>query len=395
MTRADNQESRAMRQLAGGAVALESPEDAAKRRARVVPKLAAAIEKAARIETRRRRLRLAFGVMAAAAVLLLTLGLGWAGWYRSDAPHTEMVSLGARVEAVEGAVTLIHEGTETPAGAKPLVGDDQVRTDPDGLAVLMLASGTKVTLAASTVVKMGSTASGGESTQEEVRLSAGRIEAQVPKLGPAGSFEVVTADARVCVHGTRFSVEVGEREGTGWTHVEVTEGLVAVHHEGGVAMLGVGASWSSASEPDTSSSNPTTPTDAAASARAPAATATAAVAAPPAATTTTSSKSTTTPAKSSLAAENALFQAAMRAARQGDDERALALLNEFLAKYPSSPLAQNVRVERFRALARLGRDKAASAEARRYMAEHPDGFASDEARDIVMPPASSSRNGSR
>ena len=63
---------------------------------------------------------------------------------------------------------------------------------------------------------------------------------------------------------------------------------------------------------------------------------------------------------STLAAENALMQAAMAAARTGDDARAVSLFGDLLARYPRSPLAYNAGVARFRALRRLGDERAAS-----------------------------------
>jgi outer membrane protein assembly factor BamD (BamD/ComL family) len=87
---------------------------------------------------------------------------------------------------------------------------------------------------------------------------------------------------------------------------------------------------------------------------------------------------------STLAQENDLYAAASRAAREGNDALAVASLNGLLARYPSSPLAQNVRVDRFRALNRSGRAQEAMSQARRYLADYPNGFARDEAKAIVL-----------
>ena len=76
----------------------------------------------------------------------------------------------------------------------------------------------------------------------------------------------------------------------------------------------------------------------------------------------------------------------MEAKRRGDDTTALNRLDAFLVRYPGSPLAQNAQVERFRALRRLGRSQAAASEARKYLAEHPSGFARDEAQRVAIPP---------
>ena len=92
--------------------------------------------------------------------------------------------------------------------------------------------------------------------------------------------------------------------------------------------------------------------------------------------------------RSSLAAENALMQAAMGAVRDGDDTRAAALFGDFLSRYPRSPLAQNAEVERFRCLERLGDERAAARLARRYLGEHPNGMAESEARRVGAPVSS-------
>jgi hypothetical protein len=90
--------------------------------------------------------------------------------------------------------------------------------------------------------------------------------------------------------------------------------------------------------------------------------------------------------QSTLSEENRLMQAALAAARAGDDARAIKWLNELLSRYPKSPLAQNAQVERFRALARTGATGPAATQARQYLSEHPNGMASDEARDIAAKP---------
>jgi hypothetical protein len=89
---------------------------------------------------------------------------------------------------------------------------------------------------------------------------------------------------------------------------------------------------------------------------------------------------------SSLADENRLMLAAMSAGRAGDDAGAVRLLTELLTRHPTSPLAQNATVERFRALKRLGDQQAASQTARRYLKDYPVGMASDEARRLAAEP---------
>jgi outer membrane protein assembly factor BamD (BamD/ComL family) len=82
--------------------------------------------------------------------------------------------------------------------------------------------------------------------------------------------------------------------------------------------------------------------------------------------------------------ENELYAAASRAARDGNESLAIGDLDTLLTRYPNSPLAQNARVDRFRALMRSGRSEEASTQARRYLADYPNGFARDEAKALVL-----------
>jgi hypothetical protein len=119
-------------------------------------------------------------------------------------------------------------------------------------------------------------------------------------------------------------------------------------------------------------------------------------AAAPAARSTPSPGRARSPAeRSTLSEENRLMQAALAAARGGDDARAIELLTALLTRYPESPLAQNAKVERFRALARSGAAQPAAKEAREYLSEHPNGMASDEARSLTAPAGGSGRSNAR
>jgi outer membrane protein assembly factor BamD (BamD/ComL family) len=89
---------------------------------------------------------------------------------------------------------------------------------------------------------------------------------------------------------------------------------------------------------------------------------------------------------STLAEQNLLFRRAVDARNEGEDERAVKHFDALLGKYPKSALAQEARVERFRALKRLGRNREAAREARRYLMDHTNGFAKDEARGLALTP---------
>jgi outer membrane protein assembly factor BamD (BamD/ComL family) len=85
-----------------------------------------------------------------------------------------------------------------------------------------------------------------------------------------------------------------------------------------------------------------------------------------------------------LTEENKLFAAGIEARNRGEAARAAELFGELLAQYPQTALRESAQVERFRALSRAGFGGRAASEARRYLAEHADGFARNEARDLAL-----------
>jgi ferric-dicitrate binding protein FerR (iron transport regulator) len=87
---------------------------------------------------------------------------------------------------------------------------------------------------------------------------------------------------------------------------------------------------------------------------------------------------------STLADQNALLQTALDARRHNDDATAIASLDKLISKYPHSPLLQDARVERMRALEKSGRHAEAVSEAGRYLADFPTGYARDEAKALVI-----------
>lgn len=69
-----------------------------------------------------------------------------------------------------------------------------------------------------------------EPARARIALRSGLLGVAVPKLAPGGSLRVVTADAEVIVHGTRFAVSKLQANAT---EVRVHEGLVEVQPIGG------------------------------------------------------------------------------------------------------------------------------------------------------------------
>jgi hypothetical protein len=92
---------------------------------------------------------------------------------------------------------------------------------------------------------------------------------------------------------------------------------------------------------------------------------------------------TPAPVETELAAQNELYARAMMARRTGNATEAARALDAFVRLYPQAPLAQDARVEHFRALAGLHDTAGAARAAREYLTLYPNGFARDEARAIA------------
>jgi len=84
-----------------------------------------------------------------------------------------------------------------------------------------------------------------------------------------------------------------------------------------------------------------------------------------------------------LADLNERFARAMTLKKNGEPQKALRVLDRLAKRYPGSPLAQELRVERLRLLRAVGRSRAAAIEAARYLREYPNGYAAAEARELV------------
>ena len=383
-----------LRRLSTSAVPIEDADCAEARRGRIVARLA---ELVPTLPARRRQRRRVMGAMAlcSAAALAMTLGFA-AARYRSPARGSETPAVPSAVLALEGSVQIVHRSAEV--AALPLervaVGNaDEVVTGAMGRARASLASGAEVDIDPDSRVRLHGGENDGRGTAalaqggaEGVTLSNGRVAVRVPKLGPTRSFAVATPEATIVVHGTAFSVErtTGSAGEAPRTRVEVNEGSVAVRRNGVEVVLQAGDRWSSAApsqgaEADeakagevAANGNPTANKPKFVTGRGAGA---------------SSAKNTVgasgSDKSSSLAAENGLLQTAMAARQQGDPRRASELAGELVKRYPASPLVEEARVERMRALAAAGGPAAAESEARSYLADYPRGFARQEANRIL------------
>ena len=265
---------------------------------------------------------------------------------------------------------------------------DALRTDAQETRTGTLENGARVQVGHSTEL----TVSALELGNDELVLDRGRVDLTVPKLHSGHTLSVTTPDSTVTVRGTRFSVEVVLAGSGATTNVEVTQGSVWVRQGDTRLVLVAGSHWSSGQRATTLLADPrasaaVAPTSAVGSAPSasiggPSQTKSAATSgATPA---LSGARTQATPELSTLAEENELYAAAARAAREGNEALAIGDLSALLTRYPSSPLAQNARVDRFRAVMRSGRTKEAAAQARSYLADYPNGFARDEAKALVL-----------
>lgn len=357
------------------------PADAsAERRDRIVRGMRDVVESVAEDAEKSRRWRRGLGVIAAAACFVLFSG----AWLRQHGAETPVAAV-AGLEGVSGTVVLTHEGKSQVLGA-----GERALSDGDALQTVAGARARLQTPKSSIAV--------GESTElrvtrpsaaeERISLKRGRVELSVDKAVEAKRAVVVeTPDAEVVVRGTVFDVRVEPVANATVTHVHVTRGSVWVLAQGvQVALLTTGQSWSSDSHTEAAPSapseaplpSPERDTADAPAPRLPSAEPREAKAVKPSKETRSAKRSGT------LAEENRLFAAGVEARNRGDASRAVELFSELLSSYPQSTLREVAQVERFRALRSAGQTGRASIEARRYLAEHPDGAARSEARDLAL-----------
>ncbi len=302
-------------------VPVEDGARVAARRARLVPELGgfaeAAFASRARSHRRARLGSVAVISVAAAAVTLFAARL-------HRAKSGEDAGSGS-VFARDGSVRVGGDGFSS-GSARALASSDLIETGR-GRADVRLASGASVEASPETRLEVRDPPPVLGVTHEEMELTSGQVMVSVPKLG-RGSLVVNTPNARVTVHGTRFSVEVRPASAASSveTRVAVSEGIVSVASDGHEVFLRPGARWSSVA--------------------APAQLAEPDAGAPfvPALTHRTGSTR-----RSTLGSENELFRAAIAARRGGDPARAIALVDELLSEYPTSPLSGQARAERERA----------------------------------------------
>jgi hypothetical protein len=337
-----------------------------------------------RERVRRNRKWVAFS--AAAAIVLAGAGLLNRTHGKSSASSVEP-SNAERIGSFllsSGSARRVHHGETFVAsgGALRVEVGDEIATIGAGEGSLELVSGVAMGLGSDTLVRLAT------APASEVSVDAGNVSVKVPKLPQGQTFAVRTPNALVSVHGTEFSVGVqGAAVGSVSTHVVVTSGVVTVKCDDGknatltagqeeVCALQVAPEQPSVAAP---AGEPSPTSDGAESISAGSK-----VRTEGAARSLQSRIAAPVERDGLLGEQNRLLASAMDARKRGDDQSAIRILDDFLAKYPSSPVVEVAHVERFRALERAGNHAEAAKEARRYLATYRDGFAREEARKLAV-----------
>jgi hypothetical protein len=291
---------------------------------------------------RRRGRRVAALMGTATALLGVGLAIAWSPW-RARPPARPMegalaVSRPRLVAADGGLATLTSPGGQIhplAAGHEWLVGE-RLRSDVLPF-VLSAADGTTITLQPRSELSLLRA-----DAQRWLRLASGDVSVHVAKLGADERFVIVTPDAEVEVRGTRFRVAIappgGACGGTA-TRVAVDEGVVVVRASGRTTRLPAGARWPSDCGPEPPAAAPSPPSGRSAGAakrpskgaspsRAPA--------------------RDEVSAPSTLATQNDLFGAALKAERAGDLRAAAQLLEVLVSRFPGSPLEESAEKARAR-----------------------------------------------
>ena len=339
---------------------------------------------ALRARARARRRSRVLATMAVAASVALVLGGGAWMARRASSPAATARDLG-RVQDSTAGVTALRDGHSETVGAGVRVAEGtELRTSASSEAHLDFDSGTRLTIGGAARVRLVE-----QSHRKRFSLEAGSLAAKVAKLAPDERFVIATPDAEVEVRGTAFRVTLVAPDaacaGGSPTRVDVTEGVVVVRHAGLEQRVAAGEQW-----PVCEGRPATKPTATAAAATATppglvaSATVAAVVSAPsaPGPAVGVHSSAAAPEASSHLAAQNDLFDEAMRLKRGGDAGAAVAKLDRLLASYPSGPLAESASAERMRLLVATDKTRA-SAAAREYLRRHPRGFARAEAEAIA------------
>jgi hypothetical protein len=385
-----------LRAWAEAPVPTDDPTAAELRRRRVVAATGRTIARAAGARAKKQRWLRIGTTFASAAALLAVVGVGWrAGsrWHRAADDATSTI---AQAQLLAGSIHRGHQGMAAPAvaadGRVALSPGDEVTTDQNGRGEIVLTDGVAIALEARTHVRLPDVAGSSALMQgtEQVGLDAGSVFVRVPPLPHGHTFAVRTPDTTITVHGTAFAVDVlPAAQGTAGTRVRVSSGVVSVAAGGrGEVYLTAGMEWSSADAaphvalgeapreaPVAAAASPGQPVGASRAAPSHRGRAQARAAA-----------HDDSASASTLGEENRLLTSAIAAAKGGNYGDAVDTLDDLLRRFPTSPVAPEAHVQRFRILEQSGNGAAAAREARTYLALYPEGSAREEAKRLAVEP---------
>ncbi len=323
----EQQVNKLLAELTHGPVALSSALEVDARRARLLPILRQEVVKipARRSQTQVRRVRTTWALAAAAVVVA---GIGAGRWLTT--PTTAAVQL--LVVQPRGSVVEIVDRGQHRVVTEAMSIEASGRLETSESAALTTSEGVLVELSPRTRVGLDEL---NPDAGWRLQLRQGHVACEVPKLTGRKTFSVVTNDAEIVVHGTRFTVTSDEMS----TCVRVTEGRVEVRSNGTQTFLDPGQAWgcdatpaAEVKTPSNDAEKPSTPNKVEGAERR--------------ATTRPESKPSAAQAQSSgstLALETELVGRALTAERRGDAADARNLYAQFLERYPNSPMAPEAR----------------------------------------------------
>jgi hypothetical protein len=390
---------RAQELLRAWAEAPVPPDDATAaelRRRRVVASTALTIARTAGARAKRQRWMRIGTAFASAAALLAVAGVGWRAVSHSHRAADDATSAIAQAQLLAGSIHRGHLGMAAPAvgadGRVALGPGDEVTTEQNGRGEIVLTDGVAIAVEARTHVRLPDVAASSALTQasEQVGLDAGSVFVRVPPLPHGHTFSVRTPDTTVTVHGTAFAVDVtpAAQGAAAGTRVRVSSGVVSVAAGGHEVYLTAGMEWSSAAPEAASRGSVVEPPKetTVAAAAAPAQAAGAARTAPPHRGHAQTHPAARDDSASTLGEENRLLASAIAAAKSGNYGDAVDTLDDLLRRFPTSPVAPEAHVQRFRILEQSGNVAAAAREARTYLALYPEGSAREEAKRLAVEP---------
>jgi hypothetical protein len=311
-------------------VAVASTREMETGRVQTVPRLAKLIESipGQRAQLVRHRRWRRWGAYGAGAIT--AMAAGFALWLAAPGtPASGANQQAAQLMLLDGELS--NKGTSLSTGVKYSIGTlGRLITPVNRGATFVTDEGVHIDFDADSTLDLSFAGD-----TRRIALNRGKIALSVPKLKRGTSLSVATPDAVVTVHGTRFSVEVGDETSC----VRVSEGVVSVARGAGIERLTRGESSgcgdvtqaSAVAKVPSAGARESTNVDIKREVPAPRITAT-----------------------GTLTQENRLFQNALAAEQSGDLGRARLLARRLLNRYPNSPMAPDTR----RILSRLKQKQA-------------------------------------